>query len=175
MVLTLEGSQKYGITHSVSSSLSCDSPPNLASLGHIEQHVLEEGVHLGSASHVLAEQGLEHTPVGAEERGQTHEQARVVHHVAGPGHTDVLMQQLLDNRVELVNGAWAGQAWIACIEETNKGEDGSTAFSKRTSGQRMPPVATLFTLKNNFSRWPRYRVERSTPVAVVPPSGLSTS
>ena len=93
----------------------------LEALGHGLEDLLEECLHVRPATDILAEQRLEHPAVGAEQRGQTHQQARVVHYIAGPGHAHVLVQELLDDRVQLVNGVGAGQSGVAWRgEEKNK-------------------------------------------------------
>lgn len=84
--------------------------------------LLEEDVHGCSAAHVLAEEGLKHAGVRAEQGGQTHEQPREVHWVGGSGHPHVLVQQLLDDGVELVNGAGAGQSRVTSMEKDQHSE-----------------------------------------------------
>ena len=98
-------------------------PPCSTSLGHRLEDVLDEGLHVRPAAHVLAEKGLEHAAVGAEQGGQAHEQTGVVHQVAGSGHTHVLVEKLLDHRVELVDGAGAGQSGVAWGRERETREN----------------------------------------------------
>lgn len=52
---------------------------------------------------MLAEEGLKHFAVGAIQGGQAHEQTGVMHDVLGSADPHVLLQELLDDRVELVN------------------------------------------------------------------------
>ncbi|GFS19750.1 hypothetical protein ElyMa_006881500 [Elysia marginata] len=154
-------------------------PASLALLLRINvtEDVLEEGLHVRAAAYVLTEQRLEHPAVSAKQGGQTHEQTRVVHRVTWPGHTDMLVQQLLDHRVESVNGGRIGKARVTCEKDTWMGlvytaiSSGWTQRRARLESREAVPLAVVFPPlprpDNHRLNVMTGRVLRSTPLAVI--------
>ena len=65
---------------------------------------------------VATEQVLHHLGADAVEGRQAHQEARVVHDVTGSCALHVLLQRLLDVRVEAVHSARLAQPHVTCTQ-----------------------------------------------------------